>query len=135
LLLAVPVCVLPALLDRVLRGAIQVLPAAEVSLRDLEDLLLTLVPRYRGRRTWHESLSLCAVGKDLAQLLGVGPRDQVRLPKPPLPLPCLLREDVALVGPHPLELARARLLDALGRTAVRLHLRHDLSVLLCAEPS
>src|SRR5262245_7391266 len=49
--------------------------------------------------------------------------------EPALPLRRLLLEDVVHVDLAAAQLAAARHLDALGRTAVRLHLRHGFSLL------
>ena len=45
----------------------------------------------------------------------------------PLPLSALLSENMTVIGPPVLELARSRLLKALGCASVCLHLRHDRS--------
>jgi len=56
--------------------------------------------------------------------LGVSGGHELRLAETALTLARLLREDVALEGPHPLQLASTGPLEALRGSPVRFHLRH-----------
>src|SRR5690606_41774244 len=91
-LLTVTVRVLPPPLDRVLRDPPELRPGAPVPLRRPQILLLLVMARDRARTACHGSPSQHPLDPRLVRL-----RHQARLPKLPLPLRRLLREDMTQV--------------------------------------
>ncbi len=65
--------------------------------------------------------------EDLVDSSGVGGMHDLDGTQAPLTLGALLGENMAVIGAPMLELARGRLLEALGGASVCLHFRHDRS--------
>src|SRR5262245_34870978 len=130
-LLAVAVGVLPAALDGLAGNAHEPVAAAEVALGVREDLVVAPLARDAALDSGHgrELLDL-EIGDELIQPLLVAGGDHVLATELALPLRALLGEDVSLVALCVPELAARRALEALGRAAVALHLRHGSGTLL-----
>src|SRR5512139_416372 len=132
---AVPVCVPEGARDGLLGRPQQAAVAAPESLGELEDLAALLVRVYRSLYARHgvslPSLFFAGlqVRQQAADRLLVRRVDEGRLPQPPLPLPILAGQDVALPGLGPLDPAGPGRTEPLARSPVRLHLRHVLSLL------
>src|SRR5512139_1876841 len=132
---AVAVCVPEGPRDGLLGRPQQPSVPAPEPLGELEDLAALLVRVYRSLYARHvvslPSMFFAGlqVRQQAADRLLVRRVDQGRLPQPPLPLPVLGGQDVALPGLGPLDPARPGRAEPLVRAPVRLHLRHLLSLL------